>query len=34
MAKRGHSKQKRSDCPLVTLALVVDAQGFPLFTAI
>ena len=34
LAKRGHSKQKRSDCPLVTLALVVDAQGFPLFSQI
>jgi len=28
-AKRGHSKEKRSDCPLVTLALVLDGQGFP-----
>jgi transposase len=28
-AKRGHSKEKRSDCPLVTLALVLDASGFP-----
>lgn len=28
LAKRGHSKEKRLDCPLVTLALVVDAQGF------
>jgi len=27
-AKRGHSKEKRSDCPLVTLALVLDASGF------
>lgn len=25
----GHSKEKRKDCPLITLALVVDAQGFP-----
>jgi transposase len=25
----GHSKEKRSDCPLVTLGLVVDANGFP-----
>ena len=23
-AKRGHSKEKRTDCPLVTLALVLD----------
>ena len=28
-ARRGHSKEKRSDCPLVTLALVLDASGFP-----
>ena len=28
-AQRGHSKEKRSDCPLVTLALVLDASGFP-----
>jgi len=28
-AKYGHSKEKRSDCPLVTLALVLDASGFP-----
>ena len=27
-AKRGHSKEKRSDCKLLTLALVVDEQGF------
>jgi len=25
----GNSKEKRSDCPLVTLALVLDADGFP-----
>jgi transposase len=25
----GNSKEKRSDCPLVTLALVLDMQGFP-----
>lgn len=25
----GRSKEKRSDCPLVTLALVLDATGFP-----
>ena len=24
----GHSKEKRSDCPLVTLALVLDSNGF------
>ena len=28
-AKRGHSQEKRTDCPLVTLALVLDASGFP-----
>jgi len=28
-AKRGHSKEKRSGCPLVTLALVLDGSGFP-----
>ncbi|MCK5809235.1 IS1634 family transposase, partial [bacterium] len=27
-AKRGRSKEKRSDCPLVTLGLVVDEMGF------
>lgn len=25
----GKSKEKRTDCPLVTLALVVDGEGFP-----
>ena len=28
-AHLGKSKEKRSDCPLVTLALVLDASGFP-----
>jgi len=28
-AKRGRSKEKRSDCPLVTLGLVLDGSGFP-----
>lgn len=28
-AKRGHSKECRSDCPLVTLAMALDASGFP-----
>ena len=28
LAKRGHSKEKRSDCPLLTLGLVLDACGF------
>lgn len=34
LAKRGKSKEKRSDCPLVTLALVVDERGFPLHSQI
>jgi len=28
-ARYGRSKEKRSDCPLVTLGLVLDRQGFP-----
>jgi transposase len=28
-ARHGRSKEKRSDCPLVTLGLVLDASGFP-----
>jgi len=28
-AKWGRSKEKRSDCPLVTLGLVIDEMGFP-----
>lgn len=27
-ARRGHSKEKRSDCPLLTLGLVCDGSGF------
>ena len=27
-AARGRSKEKRSDCPLVTLGLVLDGSGF------
>ena len=27
-AKHGHSKEKRSDCPVVTLGLVLDGSGF------
>ena len=27
-AERGHSKEKRSDCPLLTLGLVLDGAGF------
>ncbi len=30
IAQRGRSKERRSDCPLVTLALVLDSSGFPL----
>ena len=29
LAAHGHSKEKRSDCPLVTLGLVLDSSGFP-----
>lgn len=29
LARRGRSKEKRTDCPLVTLALVLDEDGFP-----
>ena len=27
-AQRGHSKEKRSDCALLTLGLVLDGSGF------
>jgi hypothetical protein len=30
VAQFGRSKEKRSDCPLVTLGLVLDGNGFPL----
>lgn len=30
LGKLGHSKEKRTDCPLVTLALVLDSSGFPI----
>ncbi len=37
LTQRGHSKEKRSDAPLVTLRLVLDGSGFPgasrIFTA-
>lgn len=33
-AARGRSKEKRFDCPLVTLALVVDYRGFPVLSRI
>lgn len=29
LAAHGRSKEKRTDCPLVTLGLVLDASGFP-----
>ena len=29
LAHHGRSKQKRNDCPLLTLALVLDEDGFP-----
>jgi transposase len=29
-AQFGRSKEKRSDCPLVTMGLVLDGEGFPL----
>jgi hypothetical protein len=34
LAKFGRSKEKRNDCPLVTLALVVDKNGFPVYSEI
>lgn len=34
LAKRAKSKEKRSDCPLVTLALMVNELGFPVFSQI
>lgn len=30
LARRGHSKEKRTDCPLIGLSLVVDQRGFPI----
>lgn len=33
-AKRGHCKQKRNDRPLVTMAMLVESQGFPIFSQI
>jgi hypothetical protein len=34
LAKFGKSKERRSDCKLATLALVVDAAGFPVYSKI
>jgi transposase len=30
LAANGHFKEKRTDCPLVTLGLVLDSSGFPI----
>jgi transposase len=29
LGQLGHSKEKRTDCPLVTLAMMLDSSGFP-----
>jgi len=34
LGKFGHSKEKRSDCPLITLALMLDSSGFPKFSQV
>ena len=34
LARRGHSKEKRSDCPLVSFSLVVDRSGRPIASRI
>jgi len=34
LAHRGHCKSKRYDCPLITLALVVDDRGMPICSQI
>ena len=34
IAHRGKSKEKRSDCPLVSLGLVVDTDGFPIHSKV
>lgn len=34
LAEYGKCKSHRTDCPLVTLALVVDSYGFPIFSQI
>jgi transposase len=34
LGELGHSKEKRSDCPLVTLALMLDSSGFPKATEV
>ncbi|MCP4756026.1 MAG: IS1634 family transposase, partial [Proteobacteria bacterium] len=34
LAFHGKSKEKRSDCPLVSLALIVDGEGFPVVSRV
>ncbi len=34
LAKRGHSKEKRFDCTPVSLALLVDCRGLPVYSEI
>jgi transposase len=34
LAKRGRSKEKRIDCPLIVLALVVNVEGFIKYSSI
>ena len=34
IARRGRSKEKRNDCPLIVLALVVNVEGFIKYSAI
>ncbi len=34
LAQYGKSKEKRNDCPLVSLALVVDRHGFPVISRV
>ncbi|MCP4750870.1 MAG: IS1634 family transposase [Proteobacteria bacterium] len=34
LAFQGKSKEKRSDCPLVSLALIVDSEGFPVVSRV
>ncbi|MBC8387350.1 MAG: IS1634 family transposase [Actinobacteria bacterium] len=34
IAKRAKSKDKRNDCPLICLALLVDSRGYPVFSQI
>lgn len=34
LAKYGNSKEKRRDCPLVSLALIVDQNGFPVISRV